>query len=181
MKLACAFGLRDVPVDLPGVLDGQQILGGDAFHLATCDFKWMINLRNCDFAGEFGMAVAKRLHLLGISGFTNRIGHVNREEIRIRNEAVHGFEPDVVGVHVVWFLPAERSDCGLGGGTGAGGFGTDEAVLAVGFIPDRNNFNALLGKFDAGLQLSLCLMSKPVSNSKRILPEFQEFCHKTTF
>ena len=42
------------------------------------------------------------------------VGDVDREEIRRRNKTVHGFQaPDVVGVHVVGILPAERLDGGI--------------------------------------------------------------------
>ena len=112
------------------------------------------------------MAVNKRLHALGLGGFANRIGHVNREEVRWRDETIHRFEPDVVGVHVIRLLPAEFPDCRIRGGAGAGRFGTDDGVLAVGLIPDRNDIHALFCGHHACGQLGPALMCKTVTHAK---------------
>ena len=79
------------------------------------------------------------------SGFADGIRDVNREEIGGIEKAIHGFETDVVGVNMPGLPPAEFRD-GLGSsGADTGRFGTDDCVLAMGFIPDRNDVDALPG------------------------------------
>jgi len=106
------------------------------------------------------VAAGKGLHAFGIGGFANRVGHVNREEIRGRDETIHGFEPDVVGVHVIWFLPAERLYRRIRLGAQTGRFGADELVFAIRLVPDGNNIRAKLGGQDARAKLRVALVRK---------------------
>ena len=103
-------------------------------------------------------------------GFADGIGDVNGEKVGGVEKAVHGFEADMVGVHVPGFFPAEFADGLVRRGAHAGGFGADDGVLAVGFVPDGSDFDALLRRQDAGLQLGLGLMRKTVAHAKGKFP-----------
>jgi hypothetical protein len=113
------------------------------------------------------MTVNESFQAGGVGGFANRVSHVNGVKIGVRDEAIHGFEPDVVGVNVVGFLPAERFDSGIGFGAKTGRLGADEGVFTVGFVPDGNDFRALFGGEDAGAELGFALMGETVAQAKR--------------
>ena len=91
----------------------------------------------------------------------------------MRQKAVHRFEADMVGVHVVGLPPAEFLHGGVGRGARAGRFGADDEVLAIRLVPDGNDFDALLRRHDEGAQLRLGLTRKTVSHSERKFFEFQ--------
>src|SRR5208283_928455 len=55
------------------------------------------------------------------------------------------------------------------------GFGADQCVLTVRFVPDGNHFHAFSQGLYAGLQLRLGLMCKPVASPYRIFAESQTF------
>jgi hypothetical protein len=88
-------------------------------------------------------------------------------------EAVDGGEVDVVGVAEVWVLPAEGLHGSVGGGAGGRGLGADDVVLAVGFVPDGNDFDAVVRGLDAGLELGFRLMSEAVAHADGELAEFE--------
>ena len=67
-------------------------------------------------SGEFGMAVHKGLDVGCDRGLANGVSDINREKIRIGNKPVYCFEPDVVGIHVPGFVPAELLDGSFCGG-----------------------------------------------------------------
>ena len=100
-------------------------------------------LRNLDRADQLRMPVDKRLHRLGRRGLADGIRDIDREEIRVREEAIHRFQPDVIGIDVPAFLPAERRDRRLRGGEHARRLGADEGVLAVRLVPDRHDVRAV--------------------------------------
>ena len=77
------------------------------------------------------MTIHKRLHVRRAGGFADAVGHVNREEIRGRDETIHRFEPDVVGVHMVRIFPAECFHRRIGFGAQTGRLGADEGMFAV--------------------------------------------------
>ena len=167
-----------MPVNFTRVLYGQQKIVGNAFHLGGRRFNRTVNVRDDNFADQFGMAAGKGLHAFGIGGFANRVGHVNREEIRRRDETIHGFEPDVVGVHVIRFLPAERLHRRIRLEAHTGWFGADELVFAIRLVPDGNNIRTKLGGQDARAKLRVALVRKTVAHAKRELPQLQIFTHK---
>src|SRR5262252_7261857 len=96
----------------------------------------------------------------------------------MRNETVHCLQPNMIGIDVIWFLPAKRLDRSIRRGAGGGGFGTDGRVFAIGFIPDRNDLGAMLGGQNTGSQLRTGLMGKSVSYAKRIFFEGQSLRHR---
>ena len=105
-------------------------------------------------------------HVRRRGGLADAVRHINREKIRRRNKAIHRFEADMVGVHMIRLLPAERLHSGIRLGPQAGRLGADERVFAVGFVPDGNEFCAEFSRLNAGLQLRPALMSKPVAHAK---------------
>jgi hypothetical protein len=114
---------------------------------------------------------------LGSGGwFTDPVGYVDSEKIAGIKEAVDGFEIDVVGVDMVRPFPAKVADGVIGGCTDTCRFGANDVVFAIGFIPNRDDFNALFLGQDAGLELRFRLMRKPVANTQGVLTE-QFFFH----
>ena len=87
----------------------------------------------------------------------------------MREEPVHRSQADMVGIHVIGLSPAQRLDRGIRRRAGAGRLGADDDVLAVGFVPDRDDLHALLGGQHEGAQLGLGLPRKAVADSKRKL------------
>jgi hypothetical protein len=155
-----------VPVNFPRVLHGEQKFVGDAFNFSARRFERAVNLRDDNLAQQFRVMIDKRLHAFGIGGFANRVGHVNREEIRRRDETIHGLEPDVVGVHVIRFFPTKRLHRRIRLGAQTGRFGADERVFAVRFVPDGYDVRAEFGGQDTCIQLGLALMRKTVAHAK---------------
>ena len=88
--------------------------------------------------------------------------HVQRVEIAGVDEAVHGAEIDVIGVHVIRPRPAGLPHRIIGGSTHACGFRTHDAVLAIRFVPDGDHGDAAVRGHRASLQLGLGLMRETV-------------------
>ncbi len=74
----------------------------------------------------------------------------------------------MVGIDMVGLLPAQGPDGGIRGRTHAAGLGTDRGVLAVRFVPDRDDLGALLGGEHAGPQLGSGLVGKAVADADRV-------------
>src|SRR5579884_3691122 len=98
-----------------------------------------------------------------ICRLADEIGDVNGEEIAWTSKSVHRFQIDVVCIDIVGFLPAERSDGFIRGGSRSTGLGADNRVFPVRLIPNRDDLDTLLGRQNAGTQLRFGLMSEPVS------------------
>ena len=87
------------------------------------------------------------------------------EQTQIVVDRVH---IDVVGIHVPTRSQPSAIHRRLGSVVHTLRLRTDEAVLAVGFIPNRNHINPLLSQFHARLQLCCRLMRKPVAHANGI-------------
>jgi hypothetical protein len=168
----------NVLANFSGVLHCEQKLVRHALNFDAGNLERPVNVRNGNLAGQFRMAVSKGFHVGRGGRFADAVGDVNRKKIRRRDEAVYRLEPDVVGVHVIRFFPAERRDRGIGFRAQRGWFGANEAVFAVRFVPDRDEFRTELSGLDARRQLRLGLMTKAVayaegefSERKIVLPE----------
>ena len=79
----------------------------------------------------------------------------------------------MVGIHVVRLPPAKFLHGGVRRGARAGGFGPDNQVLPIRFVPDGNDFDALLRGHDAGAQLCLRLTREAVPHAQREFFNFQ--------
>ena len=167
-----------MPVNFPSVLHREQKLVRHALHLGAGDFKRPADVRDGNLGGEFGMPVNERLHVRRRRRLGDGVGHVNREEIRRRDETIHGFEADMVGVHVVGFFPAERGHGVVGLGAEAGRLGADEGVFAVGLVPDGDEFRAEFRGQHAGGKLRLALMAEAVAHAEGKFTEREVLFHK---
>ena len=83
------------------------------------------------------------------------------------DEAIHGVQPDVVGIHVIRARPAQLTDGRIGGGAHARGLGADDEVSAVGFVPHRHDAGAALRGHLTGAKLRFGLMREAVPNAQR--------------
>ena len=72
---------------------------------------------------------------------------------------------DVVGVHVIRLVPLQFAHRLVRSGAHAGGLGADGQVLAVGLVPDRDDFDALFGRHQTGPQLGPRLTGKTVADA----------------
>ncbi len=74
----------------------------------------------------------------------------------------------MVRVDVVWVGPAQLLHCRRGGGSDAGRLRMHDQVFTVGFVPDRDDLQAVLGGLETGAQLRFGLVGKPVAYSKGV-------------
>ena len=112
------------------------------------------------------MALDERLDAVRLGRLADGIGDVDREEIAGGDEAVHRVEVDVVGIHVIGLRPAGLPHRLIGGGAHAGGFGADDDVLAIRFVPDGNDVDAALRRHHARPQLRLGLVREAVADAE---------------
>jgi hypothetical protein len=80
-------------------------------------------------------------------------------------------QPNVIGVHVPSGFPAERGDGGIRGRADARGFGADEVVLAIRFVPDRDDLHTVFSDALAGGELCARLVRKPIADANGIFIE----------
>ena len=123
------------------------------------------------------MLFDERLHGTRLRRQANGVGHVDRVEVAGRQEPIHRFEADVIGIDMVGLRPAQFHDGGVRGGAGAGRFGADGGVFAVGLVPDWDDLSPLLRGHQAGAQLGPGLTGKPVADAERILFQLQQSAH----
>ena len=127
----------------------------------------------CQPADQLGMPVGEGLDRVRGGRLADGVGHVDGVEIAGGEEAVHGFQADVVGVDVVGLLPAQFAHRGVGRRADAAGFGADGRVLAVRLVPDRDDLGALLGGQHAGAQLGLGLVGETVADAEGVFGQRQ--------
>lgn len=154
-----------MPVDFPGILDCEQELSRDPFNLGAGGLKRRRDVRDRDRSDEFRVRFHK-----GVRGFrgrwlADRVCHVDREKIRVWEETIHGLQADVIRIDMPASRPAASFYGSLSSGQHARRFRADEAVLAIGLIPNRHHFEAILRNEFAGSQLRLRLMRKAVANT----------------
>jgi len=87
----------------------------------------------------------------------------------MRNESVHSRQTDVIRIDVIGACPSQGLHGSVRRRAGATWLGADDHVLAVGFVPNRDNLNTLLQRRHAGAQLGRSLPRKAVADSQRIL------------
>ena len=152
------FRRENALVDPAGLLHSEQVLAGSSAHLVACE---------AEGASEIGVALYKGIDGGLLRGLAYRVSHVEREEIRGRNEAVHGGEVDVIGIHSVGGLPAERGDGAIGLSADTGRLCADDHVLAIALVPDRGDHHAGGCGHRAGVQLCLALLCETVTYAER--------------
>ena len=111
------------------------------------------------------MVFHKRRHRIAFGRLPNEIRHVDGEEIGATKILVDCIHVNVVGIHVPALIPAKGRNCPLGSVVNTLRLRTDEVVLAVGFVPNRNHLDPLLSQFHTRLQLRCSLMCKPVAHA----------------
>ena len=117
-------------------------------------------------ADQFRMALDERVDAVRLGRLADGRGDVERVEIAGVDEAVHGAEADVVGIDVVGLLPARSPHRRVGRGAHARRFGADDGVLAVRFVPDGDDVDAVVRRHHAGPQLGLGLMRETVADTE---------------
>ena len=106
--------------------------------------------------------------------FSNEVGDVDGIEIAGCDEALDSCEIDVVGIAEILFRPAQLFDCLVGCRACTGRFGTNDEMLAIGFVPDGDYIDASISGLDAGLQLCLRLMGEAVADTDRKFVQSQK-------
>ena len=125
------------------------------------------------------MALDEGLEIGGCGRLADGVGHVDRVEVAGVDEAIHGLEVDVVGVHVVRPFPAQLAHGRIGGGAYAGRFRADDGVFAIRLVPDGNDGCAVLRGHDAGLQLRLGLVREAVADAEGEFVQGKHDCGST--
>src|SRR6516165_3864677 len=80
------------------------------------------------------------------AAFAYEIRHVEGKKVACRNKRIDRFQADVVGIDVVGSRESKRSYRCVGLGPNVIGFGFDEGMLTIGFVPDRVNINACIAR-----------------------------------
>src|ERR1035441_7336720 len=124
-ELAAAALLVHVTVDGARLLYGGQVLESDARNGLAVEGEGFADARDADGSKEFRMTL---------------------------DEAVHGTEVDVIGIHVVRVFPARQPHRLFGCGAHAGGLRAHDAVLAIRLVPDRDYGDAAGRRHHASLQ-----------------------------
>src|ERR1017187_6863604 len=114
------------------------------------------------------MAVEKALSDVLWRWTPDGVGHIDGEEVARFQKAIDRIEIDMVGVHVIRARPSQFAHGSVSGGARAGWLRAHYQILAVGFIPDRDDGNTPFGGAHAGGQLRLRLMRKAVTDTERI-------------
>ncbi len=127
-----------------------------------------------DCADEFAVGFYKGFDSGLFGRLADEIRNVDGVEVAGREEAIYGAEIDVVGVAEIWLRPSERLNRGVGGWRVRRRFGSDDGVLAIGFVPDGSDFDSVFGGEDAGFELGFGLMREAVAYSEG---EFAECDH----
>ena len=101
-----ALGLRDVPIQRPGLLSGLEELGGDPPDILASRDERFGNTRYDLGSDQLGMPFQEGFDCLGSGRLTNEIGHIDGVEIAVRQEAPHRFQANMIGIEEVRSRPA---------------------------------------------------------------------------
>ena len=163
-----------MPVDLPRLLNGEQILPRYPFHVGIRRLDHPFDPGYADLPAQFAMPLDKRLDRRRIRGLANPVRHVKRVKIRVRQETVHRAELDMVGIHVVRPLPAQFFGRCIRRSPRGRGLGTDDEMFAVRLVPNGDDLEAVRGCHHASAKLGFGLVREAVADPDRQLLEFQE-------
>src|ERR1017187_8764590 len=135
-ELAAAALLVHVPVGGARLLYGGQVLAEDARDGLAVEREGFADARDAHGSQEFRMTSGESLDAIRLGRLADGRGYIERVEIAGLDEAIHGAEVDMIGVHVVRVFPARLPHRLFGGGAHAGGLRTHDAVLAIRLVPD---------------------------------------------
>ncbi len=156
--------LDHAAIGLRGLADGVEVALGGGAH------RGLVELGGQPGRGRQARALPhESLDDRGIGGLADEVGDVEREEVAMGREAVHGGEADVVRVDMVGAVPSGLLDGGLGRRPLVGGLGPDEVMLPVALVPYDGDLHALLASLPEGGDLGRALPAEPVPRSYRVL------------
>jgi hypothetical protein len=170
-EIALSFCLGDGAIDLAGLLDCCEKFMGCLLQRVLRNFELIVNAFELHTSQQFRMPLYKAIDVGVCGGLTNEIGDIDGVEVAGRKEAADGLQCDMVGVAKIGMLPIERFDCCVRSLPNRSWFRTDNSVFAIRFIPNRNHGGSTRESFDAGLQLRLGLMRKPVACPDRVFAQ----------
>jgi hypothetical protein len=101
-----------------------------------------------------------------IGCFPNVIGNVESEEVTWSNKAINRAEVDMVGVEKVFARPAKVRNGFVSSIAGGLWLGSDDLVLAVGFVPGWADVYPEFFGGDEGLKLSVCSVGETIADTK---------------
>ena len=112
----------------------------------------LVNAWDGNFADEFRMAAGESLDACASAGFPMQSATSIVKKSEGGEEAVDGFEPDMVGVHMVGFFPAQSLHGGIRRGPVLAG--SEPTKCVRGWICSRQGrIHAELGGQDTGVKL----------------------------
>ena len=97
----------DVAVNLPRLGDRREVFPCYPLHLRPPHVERLFDGGNRDPAAQLRMTLGESRNCVAPRRFADPVRHVDGVKIRMRDEPVHRFEPDVVRVHVIGAFPAE--------------------------------------------------------------------------
>ena len=166
-EIFVAFFFGDAIVNRARAAHGGQIFGGDFRHLFARGFKRRFDAVNRNFSDQFGMTIQEFLYLRIVNFATDKISDIERKKVGAGDKFVHGFQPNMIGVHIIWLIPTQLFRGGIGGIAQRLRFGTDCRVFAVRFVPNRRDLDAALQQHLKRAQLRAGLMGETVADAKR--------------
>ena len=157
-----------MPINSGCLLNCGHVFAGYSLNSFLIRDEWFWNVRNFDLSNQFGVAFCELTDGFVIRGFADPIGYINRKEVCVRNKSIDRCYPDVIGIDEISVAPAQRSDGGISSLARGGRLRADDHMLAIGFIPNRNDFETLFFGQSASCQLRNRLMCKSVAHSDGI-------------
>ena len=135
-------------------------------------------IKPCDAlrANQFSMARREGTNVVFRRGGPNLFRDINREKIRARDEAVHRLQADVVRVNMIGVSPTSGLHGAVSGGPNSLRLRSNDRMFAIGFVPNRNDFDAKACDELAGVELRCRLAAKAVADAKREFSKDQRFC-----
>ena len=159
--------MLDVAEDSTGLLDRHQVLRSDLFERIAGEKNRFFDSLDVKRTEEFRMVLEKTMDVVRRGLLAYRVGHIDRKEVRTAQEAIDGFEADMVRIGVPGKGPTRFPDGMLGCGSNARRFGSDEGVFAVRFIPNRHHLDSLGENLLKSPQLRGSLVGKAIANAER--------------
>ena len=158
---------RDVAVDRASLPGGEEIVAGDRCDDVAGEDERLCHPRHIQRACQLRMAGHEGSDLRRRCRIADRVGDIDREEIARVEKPVDRLQADVVGIDKPRMAPAPLFHRLGRGRPDARRLATDEAVLAIRFIPYRSDEDPVGLELLKGRQLGGSLMGKTVSDTER--------------
>ena len=156
-----------MPVDRRGLTAGAEVGASNRCRAVLGEPDHLGDAGNGDGLAQFRVPADEGPNVSLVGGLADAVSHVDRKEVTAVQVAVHGVEPNMVGIDEPGMTPVGGCDGGCGRGPHALRGAPDETVLAVRLVPDRSRHHPGCGQLLKGSQLGLGFVGEAVTNTKR--------------